>query len=459
MSTSEYDSYRPPEPEGGRKKRRRGGRGGPGSGRGSGGQGGSGGGWQNPGADGGREMPMVEDVEFTSYYGRPIVKPPPWGHEISLYLFLGGLAGGSTLLGLGSQLSDRPGMRAATRLTAITATAVGGAALVKDLGRPERFINMMRVVKVSSPMSLGTWILSGFGVGAGITSVIEVDRLTREKLIPLGPFRKLLHALELPTALESALFATPLAAYTAVLLGDTAVPTWNAAGRNGLPYVFVSSASLAAGGAAMALSPVREAEPARLLALMGSAGDMYAMSQMKKRMHPVEVEPMEDGEPGHKLHRAEKLLIAGAIGAAVVEVGARVFAKKLGSRTGDKALGVAKGAAKGAASGLVSGVASLKGAGVVKAAASGAAGRVAASGAATVAANKAGRSWKTRTLLRTLSVVSGAALAAASAYTRFGVLEAGIESTKDPRHVIEPQRARLAERRARGITDDSITTA
>lgn len=454
MSTSEYDSYRPPEPEGGRKKRRRGGRG-----SGSGRQGGSGGGWQNRGADGGREMPMVEDVEFTSYYGRPIVKPPPWGHEISLYLFLGGLAGGSTLLGLGSQLSDRPGMRAATRLTAITATAVGGAALVKDLGRPERFINMMRVVKVSSPMSLGTWILSGFGVGAGITSVIEVDRLTREKLIPLGPFRKLLHALELPAALESALFATPLAAYTAVLLGDTAVPTWNAAGRNGLPYVFVSSASLAAGGAAMALSPVREAEPARLLALMGSAGDMYAMSQMKKRMHPVEVEPMEDGEPGHKLHRAEKLLIAGAIGAAVVEVGARVFAKKLGSRTGDKALDVAKGAAKGAASGLVSGVASLKGAGVVKAAASGAAGRVAASGAATVAANKAGRSWKTRTLLRTLSVVSGAALAAASAYTRFGVLEAGIESTKDPRHVIEPQRARLAERRARGITDDSITTA
>ncbi len=350
-------------------------------------------------------------------------------------------------------------MRAATRLTAITATAVGGAALVKDLGRPERFINMMRVVKVSSPMSLGTWILSGFGVGAGITSVIEVDRLTREKLIPLGPFRKPLHALEPPAALESALFATPLAAYTAVLLGDTAVPTWNAAGRNGLPYVFVSSASLAAGGAAMALSPVREAEPARLLALMGSAGDMYAMSQMKKRMHPVEVEPMEDGEPGHKLHRAEKLLIAGAIGAAVVEVGARVFAKKLGSRTGDKALGVAKGAAKGAASGLVSGVASLKGAGVVKAAPSGAAGRVAASGAATVAANKAGRSWKTRTLLRTLSVVSGAALAAASAYTRFGVLEAGIESTKDPRHVIEPQRARLAERRARGITDDSITTA
>ena len=115
-------------------------------------------------------------------------------------------------------------------------------------------------------------------------------------------------------------------------------------------------------------------------------------------MHPAEVDPMDDGEPGHKLHRAEKLLIAGAVGAAAVEVGARVFAKKLGG------------------------------------------------------------GWKTRAVLRGLSVVSGAALAAASAYTRFGMLEAGIESTKDPRHVVEPQRARLEERRAAGITDDSITT-
>lgn len=404
MSTSEFDSYRPPEPEGGRRKRRRGGRGGPsgpdGSGGRRGGRGGNGrgGGWKNRGADGNREMPMVEDVEFTSYYGRPIVKAPPWGDEIGAYLFLGGLAGGSSLLGFGAQMTDRPGMRIASRMTAIAATGIGGAALVADLGRPERFLNMMRVVKVSSPMSLGTWILSGFGVGSGVTFAIELDRITGEKLLPLGPLRKVLHAMETPAAVESAFFATPLAAYTAVLLGATAVPTWNAAGRNGLPYVFVSSASMAAGGAAMALAPVAETGPARLLALTGTAGEAYAMSAMRKRMHPAEADPMDDGEPGHKLHRAEKLLIAGAVGTAAVEVGARVFAKKLGG------------------------------------------------------------GWKTRAVLRGLSVVSGAALAAASAYTRFGVLEAGIESTKDPRHVVEPQRARLEERRARGITDDSITT-
>ncbi|WP_210603772.1 NrfD/PsrC family molybdoenzyme membrane anchor subunit [Brevibacterium oceani] len=433
MSTSEFDSYRPPEPEGGRKKRRRGGRGGPGGPGGPGGR--RGGGWKNRGSDGNREMPMVEDVEFTSYYGRPIVKAPPWGHEIALYLFLGGLAGGSSLLGLGAQVTDRPGLRIATRMTAITATGVGGVALVADLGRPERFINMMRVVKVSSPMSLGTWILSGFGVGSGVTFAVELDRVTGQKLLPLGSLRKVLHAMETPAALESALFATPLAAYTAVLLGATAVPTWNAAGRNGLPYVFVSSASLAAGGAAMALAPVRETGPARLLALAGAAGDVYAMSAMKKRMHPAEVDPMEDGEPGHKLHRAEKLLIAGAVGAAAVEVGARVFAKKLGGRgVGGSGVGRAAGAIADA----------------VKSAGSSAGVDGSATGGK--------RSWKTRAVLRGLSVVSGAALAAASAYTRFGMLEAGIESTKDPRHVVEPQRARLEERRAAGITDDSITT-
>jgi formate-dependent nitrite reductase membrane component NrfD len=355
-------------------------------------------------------MPMVEDVEFTSYYGRPIVKAPPWGDEIGTYLFLGGMAGGSAILGLGAQLTDRPGLRIATRMTAIVATGIGGAALVADLGRPERFLNMLRVVKISSPMSLGTWILSGFGVGSGVTFAVELDRVTGEKLLPLGPLRRVLHALETPAAVESALFATPLAAYTAALLGATAVPTWNAAGRSGLAYVFVSSASLAAGGAAMALAPVAETGPARLLALTGAAGDVFAMSAMKKRMHPAEVDPMEEGEPGRKLHRAEKLLIAGAAGAAAVEVAARVFAKKLGGR------GVGGSATGGK------------------------------------------RSWKTRAVLRGLSVVSGAALAAASAYTRFGMLEAGLESTKDPRHVVEPQRARLEERRARGITDDSITT-
>jgi len=367
--TSEFDSYRPPEAP--KKKRRKGGRGG--------GRRNAAGLFGRPrGSDGSREMSMVEDIEFSSYYGRPIVKHAPWGGPIALYLFLGGMAGGSGLLALGAQLTGRAKLRRNTRVTALGAVGVGAIALIVDLGRPERFLNMMRTMKPTSPMSLGSWILSGYSVGAGVTAVNEIDRMLKNKL-PFGPLRKLLRVMEAPAGFEAAAFAPLLAVYTAVLLNNTATPTWNAT-RKGLPYVFVSSASLAAGGAAMVTSPTSETLPARLLAAMGVAGDIVAMHFTKKSMHPVEVEPMETGRPGAMLKWAERLAIAGGVGTVLVG----------GNRIG--------------------------------------------------------------------AVASGLALMSASALTRFGVLQAGENSTKDPKYVVEPQKARLAERRARGIIDDSITT-
>ena len=93
MTTSEFDSFRPPEPSGGKRRR---------NGKGKG---------RKAVADGSREMPMVPEVEFTSYYGRPVVKPAPWEHEVAAYLFLGGVAGGSGLLAAGAQLTGRNTLR------------------------------------------------------------------------------------------------------------------------------------------------------------------------------------------------------------------------------------------------------------------------------------------------------------------------------------------------------------
>jgi len=186
VTTSEYDSLRPPDT--GRRRRRGGGqrrRAGAGSG------------------DGSREMPMVPDAEFTSYYGRPVVKPPPWGPDIAAYLFLGGVAGGSTLLAVGGQLTGRDLLRRNGRLSAIGAVGLGTVFLVRDLGRPERFLNMLRTIKLTSPMSLGSWILSAFSAGAGVAAAAEVDRLTGERL-PLGPLRGVLRFVEGPAALEAA---------------------------------------------------------------------------------------------------------------------------------------------------------------------------------------------------------------------------------------------------------------
>ena len=357
---SNFDEVRPPE-----APRRRG----------------LGGGRRRPGGRrGGRgEELMVPEAEFTSYYDKPIVKAPPWGHEIPAYLFLGGVAGGSGLLAAGAQLTGRAVLRRNARLSAMAAIGLGGVALVADLGKPSRFYNMLRTFKVTSPMSVGSWILTAYAGGLSVAVGAEVDRLTGSRL-PLGPLRPVLRALEGPAGLEAAVFAAPLAGYTAVLLADTAVPTWNATHRD-LPFVFVSSASLASAGLAMVTTPVGEAGPARVLAVLGVIGDVAAMKLMERRMDPVAAEPLHHGQAGAMLRWSERLALAGAVGTLV------------GGRR------------------------------------------------------------------RPLAVLSGLALLGASALTRFGVFDAGIHSTKDPRYVVEPQRRRLAARRAAGETGDSITTA
>ena len=293
MTVSDFDEYRPPEPPRGRKghgKRRRAGTGG---GRG--------------------EEPMVPEAEFTSYYGRPIVKPPPWGDPIAVYLFLGGVAGGSALLGVGGQVTGNQVLCRNSRLAALAAVGLGAVALVEDLGRPERFLNMLRTIKLTSPMSLGSWVLTAFSAGVGVSAVSEIDRMTGSRL-PLGPLRRLLRGLEGPAGVEAAVFAAPLSVYTAVLLSDTANPTWNAA-REDLPFVFVSSASLAAAGLAMITTPVKEAGPARALAVLGVAGDLIATRVMEKNMDPVAAEPLHLGGPGRMLAWSEGLAVAGGVGA------------------------------------------------------------------------------------------------------------------------------------------------
>jgi formate-dependent nitrite reductase membrane component NrfD len=361
VTTSEYDSVRPPEsPNGGRRAGRRRRR-------------------ARPGGDGAREMPVVPEAEFTSYYDRPVVKPAPWGWDVAAYLFLGGVAGGSAVLGAGGQLTGRPALRRNCRLAALGAVSLGAVALVRDLGHPERFVNMLRVIKVTSPMSLGSWILTAFSAGAGVAAAAEIDRMSGARL-PLGPLRRVLRAVEGPAGLEAAVLGPELAVYTAVLLADTSTPTWNHA-RDELPFVFVSSASLAAGGLAMITTPVAEAAPARKLAVLGVIGDVIATQVMHRRMDPVAAEPLHEGRSGALLGLSEGLAVAGGVAAL------------LGGRR------------------------------------------------------------------RPVAVAAGLSLLAASALTRFGIFEAGIRSAKDPRYTIEPQKRRLAARRAAGVTDDSITTA
>src|SRR5207302_2427288 len=114
---------------------------------------------------------MVPPAEFTSYYGKPVLNAPVWEpRDIAGYLFLGGLAGTSSLLGAGAQLTGRPSLARAAKTGAFGAGCLSMAALVHDLGRPARFLNMLRVVKISSPMNVGSWLLGAYVPAAGVAA-------------------------------------------------------------------------------------------------------------------------------------------------------------------------------------------------------------------------------------------------------------------------------------------------
>ena len=102
-----------------------------------------------------------------------------WTWEIPAYFFFGGMAGGSAGLAYGAHLrGDEQAARRAW-LTAMAGLSVSPVLLIADLGRPERFLNMLRMFKVTSPMSVGSWVLS---VTATATAVAAADALGR--LIP-----------------------------------------------------------------------------------------------------------------------------------------------------------------------------------------------------------------------------------------------------------------------------------
>jgi formate-dependent nitrite reductase membrane component NrfD len=257
------------------------------------------------------EHQMVPDATFTSYYGRPVVKPSPWQNDIPAYLFLGGLAGGSSLLAAGADLTGRPALRRASRLGAAGAISLSFAALVHDLGKPSRFLNMLRVAKPTSPMSVGTWILSGYGPLAGLAGAAELAAV-----LPLpGPIRRLVARLGRPAGLCAAGLAPAIASYTAVLLADTATPAWSEARRE-LPFVFAGSAAAAAGGLALLGSPTDQAGPARRLAVAGAAVELAAQLQMEQSMGLV-AETTRRGKAGALMRTSQLCMGLGTLGALV----------------------------------------------------------------------------------------------------------------------------------------------
>ena len=242
-----------------------------------------------------REPTMVPEPEFESYYGRQIIKTPTWKTpDVPLYLFLGGLGGGSALLAEGAALAGDATLERVTRAVAATAAAGGTVFLVHDLGRPERFLNMLRVLKPTSPLSVGSFILAPF---SALSSAALASQLTG-RLPRLGRL----------AGVGTAFFGPPLATYTAALLANTAVPAWHEAHRE-LPFVFGGSGAAAAGGLAMVLVPGVEAAPAVRMALAGAALELGAVETMTRRLGML-AEPYHQGRSGTLMRTARSLTLA-----------------------------------------------------------------------------------------------------------------------------------------------------
>jgi formate-dependent nitrite reductase membrane component NrfD len=290
-----------------------------------------------------------------SYYGRPVVKETIWGSpEIPGYFFLGGLAGASSMLAAFAHASGNHELARVSKTAATGAIGLSAVALVKDLGRPARFLNMLRVFKVTSPMSVGTWLITGYGPMAAAAAASELTG-------------KLPKAGAVATAAAAALGAG-VSTYTAALICDTAAPAWHD-GHREMPYVFAGSAATAAGGLGMLAVSSRNSGAATRFAVLGAVTELTAKSLLLRRLGDG-AKPYQEGAAGKLLEAGEVLTAAGLAGAVL-----------------------------------------------------------------------AGRD-------RTAAALSGLALVASSALTRFGIFQAGRASARDPRYTVEPQRRRLREARA-----------
>lgn len=285
-----------------------------------------------------------------SYYGRPILKEPVWTWEVPVYFVVGGIGGAANALAFAARVGGNDVLARRARLLAMAALSVSPPLLISDLGRPERFLNMLRVVKPTSPMSVGSWLLVAGGSSSVAATVLE----------RLGRLRRVQAAAQA----SAAVLGLPVATYTGALVAQTAIPAWHEARRE-LPFVFAATAAAGAGAAAALATPADSAGPARRLAVLGGIAELAAVHAMERRLGPLVGEPYRLGRAGRLTRLGKACTVAGTALTALA-----------GRRRG-------------------------------------------------------------------LSVAGAVSILAGAALEKWAVYDAGFQSARDPRYVVEPQRARL----------------
>ncbi len=245
----------------------------------------------------------------TTYYDRPMLKKPVWSVDIPIYYFLGGTAGAALTLGAAFQLVARGKSRDLRELAAachwigIIGSTAGAAFLIHDLGRPARFLAMMRVFRPTSPMNIGVWIL-----GSAAPTAIATGLFLNRK----GALGKVGEV----CGYASGVFGAGLAGYTGVLVSNTAIPAWQES-QAWLPVLFFASSASAA-ASVIDIAVTHEAAQ-RMTAVLGTAGRIAEIAAALKVEHAASSTP-KVSEPFKKGGTATLWKAATALTAASLAV-------------------------------------------------------------------------------------------------------------------------------------------
>lgn len=239
----------------------------------------------SPGPDSG-ERAVVPRAEPRSYYGLPIVKRPAWTVEVPWYFFVGGATGALSATAMAARRVGQLRLARRARRLALLGAVISPVLLISDLGRPTRFLNMLRVFRPTSPMSVGSWTLVGLGSALGAAEAAETLGM------PEGTVRG--------ADAVAGLLGPILSTYTAVLIGNTANPVWRGA-RRILPMVFAGSSLASAGGAICVAAPLAEARVGLRMVVLGTVVEQGATWAMGSQLGALG-EPYREGTAGRLNH-------------------------------------------------------------------------------------------------------------------------------------------------------------
>lgn len=210
----------------------------------------------------------------TTYYDVPLLKPPVWTWEVPLYFFVGGAAGGAAIIGAFAELTRTDGTLARdAKWVAAAGGPISAGLLTTDLGRPERFVNMLRVFKPQSAMSVGSWTLTAFSASS-TAALVPI-------MAPAG------------TA-ASAIAGAAMLTYTGVLIGATAIPVWH----DNIKLLPIHFAASGLASAAALLTLLGHDEPALDDIAIGAAAVETAIGASIELRDEPALAPLKDGASG-----------------------------------------------------------------------------------------------------------------------------------------------------------------